>query len=71
MERSSTELARRYGTIITIASGVSAALFLLGIARRSYVALAVPVGALVLGGLGMAAWIGRLLMTTPEPPEEF
>lgn len=71
MQQESTALARRYGTIITIVSVVSAVLFLLGVARRSYFALAVPVAVMVVGGLGVAAWLGRLLMTTPEPQEEF
>jgi len=71
MNQQSTALARRFGAIMTVLSVVSALLFVAGVARRSYVALAVPVGVVVLGGLAVSTWLGRVLMTTPEPPEEF
>ncbi|MGE5595162.1 MAG: hypothetical protein ACM3S1_03895 [Hyphomicrobiales bacterium] len=71
MQRQSAAAARRYGAVMTVVSLVAAALFLVGLARRSYAALAIPVATVVLGGLAVAVWLGRLLMTTPEPPEDF
>jgi hypothetical protein len=71
MEMHSIAQARRYGTIVTVVAIAGALLFAIGVSRRSYTALAVPVGVVVLGGLGVAAWLGRLLMTTPDPPSAF
>jgi hypothetical protein len=45
--------------------------FLIGVMRRSYLALALPVTAGFLGALYIAFWIGRALITTPiEPPAD-
>jgi hypothetical protein len=42
-----------------------------GLLRRSYWALALPVTAATVGALGASLWIGRTLMTTPDEPAEF
>lgn len=65
MDDNSVALARRYGAIITVVSIVTGVLFVVGLARRSYAALALPLAAIVLGGLTVTGWIGRMLMTTP------
>lgn len=70
--------ARRIALGICAASIALAALFLLGVARQSYWALALPVGAAVLGLAAMVFWIGWAIVTqrrsvpegseAPEPP---
>ncbi|GBD22839.1 hypothetical protein HRbin29_00484 [bacterium HR29] len=70
-EERSVALARRYGTILAAAGGALALFQLVGLARRSYWAVAVPVAAVTLAGAGALVWIGRLLMTTPYEPAEF
>jgi hypothetical protein len=45
--------------------------FLIGVLRKSYWALAMPVIVGFLGALYVAFWIGRALVTTPlEPPAQ-
>lgn len=70
MDNDSVALARRYGAILAVVSAVGSVLFLVGIARRSYAALALPLAAIVLGGFAVTGWIGRLLMTTPDLSDE-
>jgi uncharacterized membrane protein len=63
--------SQTYGLIICGASAVAALVFLIGVLRKSYWALALPVMAGFLGALYVAFWIGRALVTTPlEPPAE-
>jgi hypothetical protein len=63
--------SQTYGLIICGASAVAALVFLIGVLRKSYWALALPVMAGSLGALYVAFWIGRALVTTPlEPPAE-
>ena len=49
-------------------------LFLYGVARRSYLALAIPVTAAVAGLSAVAMWVGWTMLTTetdmPEPELE-
>jgi urea transporter len=71
MDEQSLELTRRYGTIMCAVSAVAGLLFVVGLLRRSYWAVALPVGFVTLGGLGAALAIGRLLMTTPDEPTEY
>jgi hypothetical protein len=63
--------ARRIALGICVASVALAALFLVGVALRSYWALAVPVAAAVLGLASMVFWIGWAIVTQrrslPEP----
>jgi hypothetical protein len=69
MDEQSLALTRRYGAMITAGAAVAGLLYVLGLARRSYWALALPVSAATLGGVAGALWLGRMLMTTPEEPE--
>ena len=67
----SAERSHQAGLIICAGSVIAAAILLFGIARRSYMALALPVAAGSLGALYIAFWIGRALVTTPiEPPAD-
>lgn len=63
--------SRTYGIIICVLSVLTGIVFLGGVLRRSYMALAIPVTAGFLGALYVAFWIGRALVTTPiEPPAD-
>jgi hypothetical protein len=63
--------SQTYGLIICGASVFTALVFIIGVLRKSYWALAGPVMAGFLGALYVAFWIGRALVTTPvEPPAE-
>ncbi len=65
------ERSHTAGMIICAVSVVTGLLFLIGVMRRSYMALALPVTAGFLGALYIAFWIGRALITTPiEPPTD-
>jgi uncharacterized membrane protein YadS len=60
-----------YGLAICGASAVAALVFLIGVLKKSYWALAGPVIVGFLGALYVAFWIGRALVTTPlEPPSQ-
>jgi hypothetical protein len=60
-----------YGLAICAASGIAAVVFLFGVLRKSYWALAMPVVMGFMGALYVAFWIGRALITTPlEPPAQ-
>ena len=60
-----------YGAAICGGSIVAAIVFLLGVLRKSYWALAMPVIIGSMGALYVAFWIGRALITTPlEPPAQ-
>jgi len=63
--------ARRVALGICAVSVALAGAFLLGVAQRSYWALAIPVGAAVLGLCAMVFWIGWAIVTQrrslPEP----
>jgi uncharacterized membrane protein len=65
------ERSHFYGLIICAATVFAAVVFLLGVMRRSYMALALPVTGGFLGALYVAFWIGRALISTPiEPPAD-
>jgi len=65
------ERSHTAGLIICAVSAVTAIVFLMGVLRRSYLALALPVTAGFLGALYISFWIGRALVTTPiEPPAD-
>jgi hypothetical protein len=55
--------ARRIAWGICIASMLLGAVFLIGVARQSYWALAIPVVGAVLSILGMVFWIGWAIVT--------
>jgi hypothetical protein len=57
--------------VICAVSIISATIFLGGVLRRNYWAVALPVTAGFLGALYVAFWIGRALIATPlEPPAD-
>ena len=65
------ERSHTWGVIICSGSVLTAIVFLIGVMRRSYLALALPVTAGFLGALYISFWIGRALVTTPiEPPAD-
>lgn len=65
------ERSHQAGLIICAGSVLAAIVLLIGVLRRSYLALAVPVTVGSLGALYIAFWIGRALVTTPiEPPAD-
>lgn len=66
-----TDSSRTQGGIICGVVGLLALLFLVGLARESYWALAIPVAVLTLFVLGLAFWVGWTILTIrvePEPP---
>jgi hypothetical protein len=65
------ERSHTYGLMICAASIAAALVLLLGVMRRSYWALALPVTVGSLGALYISFWIGRALVSTPiEPPAD-
>ena len=65
------ERSHQAGMIICAASAFAAFVLVIGVLRRSYMALALPVTVGSLGALYIAFWIGRALVTTPiEPPSD-
>ena len=64
------ELARRFGRFIMAGAGITAALYTIGLARRSYLAVALPVSVLMGGAVSAAIVLGRLLSTTPDEPPD-
>jgi hypothetical protein len=65
------ERSHTAGMIICAVSAITGLFFMIGVMRRSYMALALPVAAGFLGALYIAFWIGRALITTPiEPPSD-
>jgi hypothetical protein len=63
-------LARRYGSLITVVAALVGLVYTIGLARRSYWALAAPltvgVGLVVAGAIAL----GRLVGTTPDDPPD-
>jgi hypothetical protein len=65
------ERSHFYGLMICGASILAAFVLLMGVMRRSYWALALPVTVGSLGALYISFWIGRALVSTPiEPPAD-
>jgi hypothetical protein len=65
------ERSHTYGMVICAMSAFMALIFGIGILKRSYYAVALPVMGGTLGALYIAFWIGRALITTPiEPPAD-
>jgi hypothetical protein len=57
--------------VICAMSAFIGLVFGIGVLRKSYYALALPVAAGFFGALYIAFWIGRALITTPiEPPAD-
>lgn len=67
------EKSRLYGGLICIGIVILGLLFIVGVFRRSYVALAIPVVIFTLGVLGLGFWIGWTIFSVavePLEPEE-
>jgi hypothetical protein len=65
------ERSHTYGIVICAISVITGLAFLIGVLKKSYMALALPVTAGFLGALYISFWIGRALVTTPiEPPAD-
>jgi hypothetical protein len=65
------ERSHTAGMIICAISAVTGLIFLMGVLKRSYMALALPVTVFFMGALYISFWIGRALITTPiEPPSD-
>ena len=65
------ERSHQWGVAICAVSVFTAIVFVMGVMRKSYMALALPVTAGFLGALYISFWIGRALVTTPiEPPAD-
>jgi hypothetical protein len=62
------------GGLIIGGAAVELLLFLYGLSRKSYAALAIPVAAAVAGLSALAMWVGWTMLTTetdmPEPELE-
>lgn len=70
-QRSMAQRSQSYGLVICAASVLAGLVFLIGVLRKSYWAVAAPVTLGFMGALYVAFWIGRALVTTPvEPPAE-
>jgi hypothetical protein len=66
-----TESSRTQGGLICAGVAALALLFLVGLLRESYWAVAVPVAILTFFVLGLSFWVGWTIMTIqvePEPP---
>ncbi len=68
------ETTRAQGLTICVGAGIAALLFLIGVFRGSYWALAIPVAIVTLFALGLVAWVGFTIATiqieadqAPEP----
>ncbi len=57
------DASRTQGWAICLGAGLLAVLFVLGILRGSYLALAIPVAVVTLFALGLAAWVGYTIAT--------
>jgi len=63
--------SQMFGLIIIAATMVEMLVFLFGIIRRSYLALAIPMLAALTAVNLLAVWVGWTMLTTePELPEE-
>ena len=63
---------RRAGEALMAGAGLTLLLFLVGVARRSYAALVIPVFAGLAAAAGMAFWVGYTMATTNwDDPDDF
>lgn len=69
MSNRADERSRVLGGLMCLGTVAAGALFLYGLAVRSYWALALPLGALVLFVLGLVFWIGWTIATVQVDAE--
>jgi hypothetical protein len=65
-----TDSSRTQGGLICIGAAFGALLFVVGVLRGSYLALAVPVVVLTLFVLGLVFWVGWTIYTVEVEPED-
>ncbi|MEZ4330706.1 MAG: hypothetical protein R3F35_03065 [Myxococcota bacterium] len=67
------ETTRAQGWAICGGAGFAALLFVIGVLRQSWWAIAIPVSVLTLFALGLVAWVGYTIATiqveADQPPE--
>ena len=68
MAAPSDESSRVIGGLVCLGSLLAVALFLYGLAIKSYWAIALPVAVLLLFVLGLVFWIGWTILTVPVEP---
>jgi hypothetical protein len=64
-----TDSSRNQGAMICAGAAFAALLFVLGVLRGSYLALAIPVAILTLFALGLVFWVGWTIYTVQVEPE--
>jgi len=70
------ERSQQIGRAIMAFAGFQLLFYVVGITRRSYVALALPIGVVVAATSGLAFWVGYTMATTnwdnpaDYPPED-
>jgi hypothetical protein len=64
-----TDSSRQQGGLICVGAGVVALLFVIGVLRGSYLALAIPVTIVTLFALGLVFWVGWTIYTVQVEPE--
>jgi len=61
---------RKTGALIMVGAVLNLILFLFGLSRRSYIAVAAPVAIAVTGLSALGVWVGWTMMTIePDMPE--
>ena len=63
------DASRTQGWVICLGAGFLAFLFIVGLLKGSYWALAIPVAVLTLFVLGLAAWVGYTIATIQVEPD--
>ncbi len=58
------ERSRQIGQAIMAAAGLQFLLYFIGATRRSYLAIAIPIGIVVAAVSGLAFWVGYTMATT-------
>jgi hypothetical protein len=64
------ERSQQLGRALMAASGLGLAFFLVGIVRRSYIVLAIPVAVLAGAAAGLTFWVGYTMATTRWEPDD-
>ncbi len=62
--------SRLQGGLICVGAALAALLFLIGVLRGSYQALAIPVSILTLFVLGLTFWVGWTIYSVQVEPED-